>query len=431
MAKNTNKQPTVRFSILAAALLASISSPSKASIGVIPLGFGSDSIAMAGTDIGYSHDPLSINNNTAGIAKSTTSQLSTVIEPYFMTHIRHADSLNSMQASSNDLTAFLSIGWTTPLEKAPDITIGLGVFAQGGIGYEYKNLNTTFGNQDELSALIGVFRMAPAIAWRVNDKLRIGFSASVNYSQAEQQVFPNTSDAETGFAGLHIKDLSGISYAWRAGIQYDVSNALTLGLAYGSDTKLALQNGSAVVNFEAMGLGRVKYNSAEIDGLKLPKELGIGFAWQATPQLSIGGDLNWYSWSEALGNVTTQLSNTETANAPNEIIVSTDFGGQDQFASSIGAQFQLNERTQITAGINHAGNVIKHGNESTLNNLLAKWHISAGANHQLSEKWKASLAYVYIPIMSRKYTNTQFPIGDDAEETFGGYSIAFGISCQW
>ncbi|WP_269619418.1 OmpP1/FadL family transporter [Zhongshania sp. BJYM1] len=386
---------------------------------------------MAGTDMGFSGDPLSINNNTAGIAISKQAQFSTVIEPVFMNGIRHADSLNNDDRSGNDRAILISSAWSTPLENHSDITVGLGFFAQGGVGFDYTNLNTAFGTTDDLTAMFGVFRLAPAIAWNVNDKLRIGFSGSINYSQAEQEIFPNTSDAGSGFAGLEIEDLSGVSYAWRAGLQYDINEQLTLGIAYGSDTKLVLKNGNATANFEAMGLGRVKYNSAKIDGLSLPSELGIGLAWQVSPQLTLGADFNYYRWRKALGKVSTTLSEAQTTGAPDSIKLTNDFGGQNQFARSIGAKFKLNDQTQITAGINHLGNIIKHGYESPLNNLLAKWHFTAGVNHEIAPHWETSIGYVYVPKIKRQYTNTQLPLGSDAEETCGAHWFAFGLTYTW
>lgn len=425
-------RPSIERKYSAALLIATtLTSQSWAGIGVVPLGFGADSVAMAGTDMGFSSDPLSINNNTAGIAKSKQAQISAALEPFFMINIRHADSLDNDQRSGNDRALLVSSAWSSPLEHQSDITVGVGLFAQGGVGYEYTNLNTAFGNKDDLSAMFGVFRLAPAIAWKVNEKLRLGFSGSINYSQAEQDLFPNTSDAASGFPGLEIKNLSGISYAWRAGLQYDISERVTFGMAYGSDTELVLKNGSATANFEAMGLGRVKYSSARIEGLSLPSEFGIGFAWHITPRLTLGSDLNWYRWSKALGKVTTQLSGGQTQGAPESIKLSSDFGGQNQFSTSIAAQFKLNDKTQIAGGINHAGNVIKHGNESPLNNLIAKWHFSAGLNHQIDQHWNASLAYIYVLKRQREYTNTQLPIGSEAEETFGAYSVAFGITYNW
>jgi len=412
-------------------LAATLPSQSWAGIGVLPLGFGADSNAMAGTDMAFSNDPLSINNNTAGIAKSKSAQFSTAIEGFGMNGIRHADSLGNDDRSGIDRGLLVSGAWSTPLASRSDITVGLGLFAQGGVGYEYKNLNTAFGNSDDLTALFGVFRLAPAIAWNISDKLRVGFSGSINYSEAEQEVFPNTSDASSGFPGLDIKNMSGVSYAWRAGIQYDLNDQFTLGVAYGSDTELVLEDGNAVVNFDAMGLGRVKYTSAKIDGLSLPSELGIGLAWKITPKLSLGADLNWYRWSKALGTVTTQLSGAQTNGAPDKIKINTDFGGQDQFSSSIGSKYQLNDKTQFLAGVNHVGNVIKHGNESPLNNLIAKWHFSAGLNHELDQHWKTSLTGTYMAKLKRQYTNTQLPLGREAQESFSAYSVAVGVTYNW
>jgi len=415
---------------LAVLIASTLPLPSWAGIGILPLSFGFDSISMASTDMGFSSDPLSINNNTAGIAKSKKSEFTFIVEPLVMPLVRHADSLGNDQRTNNDRPLLISGAWISPIKSHPDITAGLGVFAQGGVGFGYQDLNTVFGNKDDISATFGVFRIAPAIAWKLTERLRIGLSASINYSKAEQELFPNTSDASSGFAGLDISDLSGVSYALRAGVQYDLSNTVTIGLAYGSATELVLDDGNAMVNFEAMGLGRVKYNFAQIDGLSLPSELGIGFAWHITPRLSIGSDLNWYRWSHALGEVTTHLSKPQTNGAPSNLTIKGDFGGHDQFSKSVGAQYQINDRTQVSGGVNHVGNLVKHGYESPLNNLITNWNITAGIKHKFSKHWTSSLAYTYVPKVETEYTNTQLPLGSDAKEKFGGYSMVFGLSYQ-
>ena len=275
---------------------------------IVPLGFGAESNAMGGTDMAYSSTPSGINNNPAGIARVPHSEIEFALEPHVLVGIRHKDSLGNDRRSDHDRVYLFSGGWLSPLANHPDVVVGVGVFAQGGVGFQYVDLLTDYGTPDDISALFGVFRIAPAIAYKFNDKLRLGLSASINYAEAEQELFPNTSDAATSFFGTKITDVNGYSYSWRAGLQYDISPTLTVGLAYGAPTELKLEGGKATVNFEDIGLGRVNYAKAKIDGLSIPQEIGLGFSWQVTPQLNLGADIDWYEWSEALGKVKTSLS---------------------------------------------------------------------------------------------------------------------------
>ena len=183
--------------LLLLSLLTSMSFTAAAGVAIMPIGYGAKSIGMLGTDMAFSDSPLSINNNPAGLTKVDGPALYLALEPHLLTGLNYRDSLGNSQDSQLDSMLLVSLGWSKPLAIAPNITVGLGLFAQGGVGYDYQELETTYGNRDELSAMFGVFRFAPAIAWQASDKLRFGLSASINYAEAEQNILPNSSTSKS------------------------------------------------------------------------------------------------------------------------------------------------------------------------------------------------------------------------------------------
>lgn len=395
------------------------------------LGFGAESNAMGGTDMAYSDTPSGINNNPAGIAQVRHSEIEFSIEPHVLTGIRHKDSLGNDRRTDHDRGYMFSGGWLSPLSGHPDITVGLGLFAQGGVGFTYVGLLTDFDNRDDVSALFGVFRIAPAIAWSVSNDLRLGLSVSINYAEAEQEVFPNTSDSGSGFFGTKITDVEGYSYSWRAGLQYDLSPELSLGLAYGASTELKLNNGKAVVNFEDIGLGRVHYENAKIDGISLPKEIGLGLSWQVTPKFNLGADINWYEWSEAIGIVRIHLSQAQKPSPINEINIESNLGGQDNFSKSVAAIYRVNDKNIFYSGLSHTNNPISGGALSPINNFTAKWHINLGYRHNFSTNWTVAMSYTYAPPTPRNYSDSQLPLGNESEEVFSFYSMLFSVRYKW
>ena len=423
------------YSLLALACLISfVNSPTNktfAGNAIVPLGFGAESNAMGGTDMAYSSTPSGINNNPAGIARVPHSEIEFAIEPHVLVGIRHKDSLGNDRRSDHDRAYLFSGGWLSPLANHPDVVVGVGVFAQGGVGFKYVDLLTDYGTRDDISALFGVFRIAPAIAYSVSNKLRLGLSVSINYAEAEQELFPNISDAATGFFGTKITDVNGYSYSWRAGLQYDISPTLTVGLAYGAPTELKLEGGKATVNFEDIGLGRVNYAKAKIDGLSIPQEIGLGFSWQVTPQLNLGADINWYEWSEALGKVKTSLSQPQQAAPMDEINAVGDFGGQNNFSKSVAAIYQINDTSTVYSGVSHTSNAIDGSALSPINNLTGKWHFNLGYRHNFSSNWTGVVSYTYAPDSSRSYTNSQLPLGDESEAAFKIYSMLFTVRYNW
>ena len=417
--------------LLLLSLLTSMSFTAAAGVAIMPIGYGAKSIGMLGTDMAFSDSPLSINNNPAGLTKVDGPALYLALEPHLLTGLNYRDSLGNSQDSQLDSMLLVSLGWSKPLAIAPNITVGLGLFAQGGVGYDYQELETTYGNRDELSAMFGVFRFAPAIAWQASDKLRFGLSASINYAEAEQNILPNTSDLATGFYGLALWDVGGTSFSWRGGVQYEITDTLHLGAAYGHSTELKLDDGKASVNFEAIGIGRVNYQSAAIKGLSLPKEVGVGIAWQISPKLTIGADINWYQWSKALGEITTALSGPDNLLAPEHIVVVNDFGGQDQFMQSIGLEYEYSDTTNIYSGINHVGYAVEKGASNPLNNLTAKYHLGGGIEHRINQHWQTSIIFIANPENSRKYTNTSLPLGSEAEVGFNSYQFVLELDYHW
>jgi long-chain fatty acid transport protein len=427
---------TVRLCLLLLAILANaIMCPNNTAIAGnanLLLGFGAESNAMGGTDMAYSDTPSGINNNPAGIAQVRHSEIEFSIEPHVLAGIRHKDSLGNDRRTDHDRAYMFSGGWLSPLSGHPGVTVGVGLFAQGGVGFKYVGLLTDFDNHDDISALFGVFRIAPAIAWSLNNDLRLGLSVSINYAQAEQEVFPNTSDSGAGFFGTKITDVEGYSYSWRAGLQYDLGPTLSLGVAYGASTELKLKNGKAVVNFEDIGLGRVHYANAKIDGVSLPQEIGLGLSWQVTPKLNLGADINWYEWSEAIGLVRIILSNPQESSQVDEVNVESSLGGADNFSKSVAAIYQINDANIIYSGLSHTNNPISGSALSPINNFTAKWHINLGYRHDFSAKWTGALSYTYAPGNPRKYLSSErIPLGSASEEVFSFYSMLFSIRYKW
>ncbi|MBB5189241.1 long-chain fatty acid transport protein [Zhongshania antarctica] len=386
---------------------------------------------MSGTDMAFSSNPTGINNNPAGIAKTKSSQLEFTLESHRLIGTRHKDSLGNDVRTEHDKAYLINGGWLTPLNKYPNLTAGIGLFVQGGAGFKYSGLLTETGERDDISALFGVFRIAPALAYKATDTLRLGLSVSVNYTEANQEVFPNISNAEFGLFGAEIINASGLSYSWRAGLQYDLSPAITVGLAYGASTKMKLENGEAIINFEDLGFGRVNYADASIKGLSLPEEIGLGISWQVTPQLNLGADINLYAWKDALGKVQTHFSRPQQPTPMAEINIENDLSGKNNFSKSVAAIYQINDANIIYTGLSHVGSAVNASGLSPLNNFTAKWHYSIGYEHKFNPRWKGFVSYTYSPANSRSYSDKQLPLGNESEASFSYYSMIFTMRYAW
>ena len=100
-----------------AALAISFQHPALAGHALVPLGFGPDSNAMAGTDMAFSSSPSGINNNPAGIARTNAPKAEVAFEPHIVTAVRHKDSLGNDSRSDHQSSYLFSGGWLSPLDS--------------------------------------------------------------------------------------------------------------------------------------------------------------------------------------------------------------------------------------------------------------------------------------------------------------------------
>ena len=75
------------------------------------------------------------------------------------------------------------------------------------------------------------------------------------------------------------------------GGSWRIKERVTLGVAYGSQVDLPVEDGRFTVNLTALGLSKVKYHDLKIKGPCSIREIGVGIAYKATSRLLIPADV--------------------------------------------------------------------------------------------------------------------------------------------
>lgn len=207
------------------------------------IGFGAESVAMGGADIAVARDTSAMNTNPAGISRIPGSALDGNAAVAYPLSVAHRDRFGNDLEVSNRLAYLGGGGYTRRLGDGP-WTLGIGFFAQGGAGNVYKNVTTPFGTSDELSSLFRIAKITPTVAYRVDEKLSLGVSLQVVYTDICQKVFPETSyfdpaDPQHPFFGTDV-EMNGFGFGVKLGVLYKVSDRLSLGAAYTSKIDLPL-----------------------------------------------------------------------------------------------------------------------------------------------------------------------------------------------
>ncbi len=398
------------------------------------LGFGAESMGMAGADIAVARDTFALNINPAGLTQVKNSRFDQYAAFAYAYDVSHNDSLNSRIKPSNKLAFLGDVGYSKRFSES--FSAGFGVFAQGGTGSQFRNLNTVFGTRDDLAVAFKIARIIPGMAYEVSDQLSLGLSLLLTQSSLEQKVFPNTSFTDPAntlppFFGFHLKDATSLKPGFKAGMMYTFENDFTVGLTYTSKVELNLEDGRVDVDMSAIGLGKVRYADASASGIDQPEELGISAAWQATEKLLLVAELNWINWSDAVKQSTLKFKDPDNVAAPPVLEQTMHLNWRDQYVIALGAAYQWSEKLVARSGFNYGRNPVPESSTNPLLAPISKYHLTAGLGYTVNVQWSVQTALEYQLKASETYTNPQLPFGADSEETLHVMALHFMVSYIW
>lgn len=396
------------------------------------VGFGAESLGLGGADIAVARDSTAVNINPAGLTQIIGHRFDGSVVPFHSFGFKHSDALNDDDEIDNPFGVLSNFSFARQAFH-PRLTLGMGLFVAGGTGVFYEDLQTVFGTRDEYSAVLGVNKLATGLGWKVNEQLSLGLGLNLSYTQGRQKLFPDTSDAATGFTGLRLDGTDGFSWNGRIGLQYRPMPTLTLGLSYASETELKLDDGTLTVNFSGPRpeLGRVKYRQARVEGFALAQELGIGAAWQFRPGWLLATEATWLDWSRALGDARLTASRPDDPAAPALPPIVQALDHRDQYVFGLGLAHDWDDKTVLRTGVNIARNPIPLRTLTPTLNLTADWEFDLGFARKLSRGWEFATTLQVQPYKSERYTNPEQPFGEDSSEDYGVYALTLQLSRSW
>lgn len=398
------------------------------------IGYGAESMLMGGADVAVARDAFAANNNPAGMTQLSGQNLEGQLAPYDNLQSSHSDAYgNHRERVKNIFGAYANAAYARRLENSP-FAVGIAGVVQGGIGWIYSGLQTQFGTRDDASALFMVIKLAPALAWEVNEQLSLGATLGINYLAGNQELFPNTAANPSpalpqGFNGIRFKDASGIGLNSKWGLQYRPAKDVTIGLTYGTQTSIPIKNGSLRINLSNAGLGEVRYDNAKLTGMRLPEELALGVAFRPTPPLLISLQEKWYNWSDAINTLQLTASNPRTPGAPATITIPSNADFSDQHVIEIGMAYDYDKDTVLMAGVNHGSRPVPERNMSPIFAVIQARHYTLGFVRAIDKEWKAAAGVEIYPMQSVTYDSPIFGAG--ANERHNAVVLHLAASRRW
>ena len=400
-------------------------------------GYGPVALGMGGASMAYDNGSAAVMNNPATIGLMPTGNRADLAVGFLGPDVMSHDHFSEENADSSANAFWMpALGW---LQKQGDLAYGVGVFAQGGMGTEYKASSfLAYGSNEKVRSEVSVGRLVFTSAFNATSEFTIG--GSVYYVWAGMDIKMAMSEASfmdlvgtqiggtaSGslvdtfgnfiLAGLGVNsarfdfsdgsaftgEAKGTGFAGKIGATFKATPQLTIGASYHTKTKLSdLKSSDATVTMDVdatafampasvpMELsGKIKLND-----FQWPAFFGLGMAFSASDNLMLVADIKRIQWADVMKD----FSMTFTADQSSSNDFSGAFGpgadlrGQsldavlfqkwkDQTVIALGGAYKVNNEATVRLGFNRASNPIPDKYLNPLFPAIVESHLTAGVGY--------------------------------------------------
>lgn len=413
----------IRLSLLLAPVLLGTPQVADAVNGLNLIGSGGWSSGLAGADTAIALDFTTMNTNPAGMSriKEWTAGLSFgMIEP----NTRFQNAANNIQGS-DDALLFTNFGYTKTLSDTP-ISLGIGFFTTGGMATDFRGIRTPFALDDRTSSQLRHYKVTPSISIQLTDSLSIGATIGLSYADVALTVLPNT---PTGFAiegsCTHHSGLAppggtcayALGVTPKFGIMYQVTDRLTLGMAYTMGTNLPFGSGSGTQNLGPLGTATFDVRAS---GFKWADDLAVGLSYRPTDALLLALKFQWINWDGALNHVVLDFTNGSNPLVPTSQVV-LPFNWRDQYVIALGTAYNLTKSLNLHGGYNFGNNPTRSSSLEPTNANITEHHFVGGLLYRITPSLWFDSNITYALTNSETYNSAIY--GPNTTSRVGGYEM--------
>jgi len=240
----------------------------------------------------------------------------------------------------------------------------------------------------------------PTMSYKINDKLGLGLglmavSGSVDLNKA-LPVHDTMGDASVNITG------NTWAFGFNAGVSYQATDKLSLGLSYRSKVMVEMEGGDAdftVPNSLAGVYTDTKFNAE----LPMPTNITFGLGYQINEKLLLAADLQYVGWS-AYESLDFDFEAESVPDSKNQ----RDF--DNTMIYRLGAEYTMNDKIQFRAGIYYDSTPIPEDLLTPETPGTNKIGMSMGCGYQICDKLSVDVSLLYIHGEKREdgYAPTNF-----------------------
>jgi long-chain fatty acid transport protein len=390
------------WAALAAAVLAGWPAGALATNGMNMIGTGAVASGMGGADAAVPAGCTAIAGNPAQLA-STCNQVVSAGGAFLMPSM-DVDLAGPSGAKDNEFQLFPLpfVGYAQRVGMSR-LSLGLGIFAQGGMGVDFQDVTNFAGGKDSLYSQVAFLRLAPTAAYNLTDRLTLGATLFAGYATVDYEFFPRMPQ------GQKVDGLSSFTLAGRLGFAYQINEQWAIGGTYTSESALDFDDGEMELNFGPR-LGTVTYRDASMEDFTWPQQVEMGVSFRPAPKWLLAFDVSWINWSAAIETVTVKASNpNQPVPAPYQRIeVPFIMEWDDQWVFGLGAQYEVTSSWTLRAGYNYGQNPVP---DETLNPLfpaIVEHHLTGGFTYTAGS-WDLDFALEHALENNQKNTGEPSP----------------------
>lgn len=432
--------------IAAACALAAIGTGASATDVFRLEGFGPVSRAMGGTATAYDVGAAGMMSNPATLSlMASGSQLHLgldVVATDIEVRNRATGETASSDAHSKNRGPYAApeAAYT---QRVGAWTLGVGAFAQGGLGTEYGNSSflskTTSGANSRLpnSSRLLVLNIPFAASYDVNDRLSVGGSVDAMWAGLNLDLLLGADQVGALIGGGRVNGsllpvlgslpaldgahfsltksqpiASGID-AWgvgaKLGLTYKLSHETTLGASYTLKSNISDLEGKATLTAVDRIAGNVPLTGKlKIRDFQMPASLTLGVSHRVDDALMVTADLSRVFWKDVMKNI--DVGFEADGGGTMNILLPQDY--KDQTILALGVAYRTGNWT-LRGGVRVASQALQPDLLFAVIPATPKRHLSAGFSYDFSQQDSVHFAYSHAfeqSMRNASLPNTSAPI---------------------
>ena len=277
----------------------------------------------------------------------------------------------------------------------PSVKLGLGINAPFGLKTEYDS--TWIGRFQAIKSEVKAININPAVAFKVNDQLSLGFGVSAMWMQAEL-----TRAVNFGLGGVGAVKVKGDDwgFGYNLGAIYQVTADTRIGMAYRSKVDQHLEGDATFTRPPAVPAAAAP-NGGITAGVSLPENISASVFSKLDDKWDLMGDVTWTHWSRFK-----ELRILRTSGA---LLALTPENWHNTMRYSIGANYHYSDALKLRAGLAYDEEAIDDQfRTARIPGNDRKW-LSLGASYQLTPAGKVDVGYSHLFISDASINDDQRP----------------------